>query len=98
MSAQERSVDGMATLERRVQVLFDEELYERLLAEATAERMSVGAFIRDAVEDRLGRRRTEAQAALQRLWARVDAQPPVGPIDWAEEKELMEREFLKDLP
>lgn len=88
----------MATLERRVQVLFDEELYERLLAEAQAERMSVGAFIRDAVEDRLGNRRTEAQAALRRLWARVDAQPPVGPIVWEEEKELMEREYLRNIP
>jgi len=33
----------MATMERRVQVLFDEELYARLVAEAREERVSVGA-------------------------------------------------------
>ena len=88
----------MATLERRVQVLFDEELYERLLAEATAQRLSVGAYIREAVEGRLDRRRSDATAALRRLWARVELQPPVGPIDLEEEKDLMERESLRQLP
>lgn len=87
----------MATLERRVQVLFDEELYEQLVAEARDERVSVGAFIRDAVDHRLGQRRADAQAALQRLFASVDEQPS-GPIDLAEEKEHMEREYLRNLP
>ena len=88
----------MGTLERRVQVLFDEELYERLQAEAEAERTSVGAYIRDAVADRLDHRRSDARAALQRLWASVDAGPLTGPVDWREEKDLMEREFLRNVP
>ena len=88
----------MATLERRVQVLFDEELYERLLAEATVERMSVGAFIREAVEERLDLRKVDAQAALKRLWASVDSGPEPGPIDWEHEKDLFERQILKDIP
>lgn len=88
----------MATLEKRVQVLFDEELYERLLEEAQRERLSVGAFIRGAVEQKLEHRRVDAQAALRRLWARVETQPSIGPIDLEEEKELMEREFLRNIP
>ena len=87
----------MATLEKRVQVLFDEELYARLEAEASAERTSVGAFIREAVSDRLDRRGVEAKAALKRLWARVDAEPARGPIDWASEKDAMEREYESGL-
>ena len=88
----------MASLERRVQVLFGEELYERMLAEADAERKSVGAYIREAVEERMEHRRADAQEALRRLWARVEAQPPVGPIDLEQEKELMDRDFLTRLP
>lgn len=87
----------MATLEKRVQVLFDDALYERLAAQARAEHTSVGAYIRDAVEQRLDYRRVDAQAALKRLWARVDVQPPIGPIDLEEEKDLMEREFLRNI-
>ncbi len=88
----------MATLERRVQVLFDEELYERLLAEAREERMSVGAYIRDAVEGRLDRRRADARAALTRLWARADHHPQ--PMhDWqAVKDELLDRPVLRDIP
>lgn len=88
----------MATLERRVQVLFDEELYERLLAEAQAERMSVGALIRDAVEGRLQkRRRLSREQAMEALFRSGDEHPS-GPIDWAAEKELMERDFLRNIP
>ncbi len=85
-------------LDRRVQVLFDEELYERLLAEARDERMSVGAYIRDAVEGRLReRRRHSPREALAALFASADEHPS-GLIDWAQEKELMVREYLRDIP
>lgn len=56
-----------ATLETRVQVLFDPEQYERLGAEARAERMSVGAFIRKAVDARLDCTRSDARAPTQDL-------------------------------
>lgn len=89
----------MANLERRVQVLFDAELYERMLAEAEAERMSVGAYIREAVEGRLReRRRLNAWEAMQALFRSGDEHPSRGPIIWDEEKELMEREHLRDIP
>lgn len=87
----------MATLEKRVQVLFDEELFSRLQTEAAAERMSVGALIREAVQQRLSMRRQTALEALNRLFARADEHPS-GPIDWTEEKELMEREYLRNIP
>ena len=88
----------MATFERRVQVLFDPAQYEELEAEAAATHQSVGALIREAVDERLARRRLTAKEALERLWARADAHPTTGPIDWAAEKELMERDSLRDLP
>jgi len=91
--------DGvMATMERRVQVLFDEERYERLVAEAKEERMSVGALIREAVDERLDRRRADAQAALERLWTRADAHP-VEMDDWdAVKEDLVDRPVLRDIP
>jgi len=89
----------MAVLERRVQVLFDEELYQRLRAEARAERMSVGALIRDAVAERLDQHKIDARSILDRLWASADAQPMEGALDWEREKDaLNERPILRDLP
>lgn len=58
--------------------------------------MSVGALIRDAVKDRLGRQRADARAALERLFASGDAHPS-GPIDGEHEKNLMEGEILRDI-
>lgn len=88
----------MATLERRVQVLFDEELYERLLAEAQAERMSVGAFIRDAVEGRLQkRRRLSPQQAMEALFRSGDEHPQPDE-DWEAVKEdLLDRPILREI-
>jgi hypothetical protein len=87
----------MATLEKRVQVLFDEELYERVVEEAAALKTSVGALIRAAVEERLDRRGVEARAALKRLWARADAHPSLDPIDLEAEKDAVERDFLRGI-
>ena len=87
----------MATLERRVQVLFDEERYERLVEEAKAERTSVGALIREAVDERLNRRRADAKAALERLFARADEHPQ--PMDdWTSVKDApLDRPSLRDV-
>lgn len=67
VSAGERSHAITATLETRVQILFDPEQYERLEAEVRAERMSVGAFIRETVDARLDCTRSDARAAMQDL-------------------------------
>ena len=87
----------MATLERRVQVLFDPAVYAALEAEAEIERQSVAAIIRDAVDARLRTRKTSKQEALERLFASGDKHPS-GPIDWESEKDSFEREYLQDLP
>ncbi len=88
----------MATLERRVQVLFDEELYERLLAEAQHERMSVGALIRRAVEGDLDqRRRLSRREALEALFRSADEHPQPDE-DWESIKELpLNRPILMDI-
>lgn len=88
----------MATLERRVQVLFDPAQYAALEAEAAAQKQSVAAVIREAVNDRLRAQKTNKQDALARLFASADQSPSSGAIDWDEEKESFERGFLRHLP
>lgn len=86
----------MSTLDRRVQVLFDPARYAALEAEAAAQRKSVGAVIREAVEERLGRTRATRLEALERLLASADTTG--APVDWVEEKSSFEREQLRDIP
>ncbi len=88
----------MATLDRRVQVLFDPAMYAALEQEAEKERQSVGALIREAVNDRLSQRRSSKHEALDRLLSRADQLPDAGAIDWSSEKDSFEREQLRDLP
>lgn len=60
----------MAELNRRVHVLLDEKRLERLREDAEASGSSVGAIIRDAIDQRLERNdRARAQAALESLLA-----------------------------
>ncbi|MFT4228790.1 MAG: ribbon-helix-helix protein, CopG family [Microbacterium sp.] len=88
----------MATLDRRVQVLFDEDLYARLLAEAEAERMSVGALIRRAVEGELRqRRRLTRREALEALF-RSGEEHPQPDEDWeAIKDDSLDRPILMEV-
>lgn len=81
----------MPVLERRVQVLFTAEQYQRLEAEAADERVSVGSYIRASVEERLDRKRLDAQSALQQLWAWADQHPVSPPTgdEWRAAKDAM---------
>ena len=88
----------MATLDRRVQVLFDPAQYAALEHEASTRNQSVAAVIREAVAERLRQPRTSAAEALARLYARADANPVTGPIDWEAEKDSFEREFPTAFP
>ena len=88
----------MASLERRVQVLFERAQYEALEAEAAAVHQSVGALIREAVDDRLARRRRDARTALDALWASADAVPTPGDIDWVAELNSPDRDSLQNIP
>lgn len=86
----------MATLEKRVQVLFSVEQYARLEAEAAAEGMSVGAYIRDSVDRRIERHRSDRSGLWDRIFARADALPAAGPVDWDAEKDAFDQEILRE--
>lgn len=91
----------MATLEKRVQVLFSTEQYARVEAEAMADRMSVGAYIRHALDGWMDRKRSDAMAALERLFERADQNPTPAftPEEWEQHKEdLLDRPSLRDIP
>lgn len=87
----------MATLQRRVQVLFDPDQYAALEAAATAERMSVGALVREAVSDRLRRRVVDKRAAWTALMARAEADPVPVPANWDDFKDEIDRDILREL-
>lgn len=77
----------MATLDKRVQVLFDPERYAILEAEARASGVSVGAFIREAVDLRISEEAERVRSSWQALWDRFDALPERYPAtDWEEMK------------
>jgi hypothetical protein len=84
----------MATLERRVQILFDPAQYAALEELARSERMSVGAIVRETVDRRLADRRGARRAAFERMIAsaREQEQAPMG--DWEDVKEGFERDHL----
>lgn len=81
----------MATLEKRVQVLFSAEQFARVEAAAKAERMSVGGYIRDAVDGWMDRKRADAREAMDRLWALADDNPgpPLDMDEWDRMKDEM---------
>lgn len=86
----------MATLQRRVQILFDPAQYALLEEEAARERSSVAAVVREAVDDRLKRRRGSKADALARLMKRA-GENPVPMSDWATEKDDLDRESLRNI-
>ena len=87
----------MATLQRRVQILFDPAQYAALEAEAAAQRQSVAALIREAVDERLRRTRQSKQASWAALLARAEADPVPAPENWDDFKDELERDAVRDL-
>ena len=87
----------MATLQRRVQILFDPGQYAALEAEAAAQRQSVAALIREAVDERLRRTRQSKQAAWAALLARAEADPVPAPENWDDFKDELERDAVREL-
>lgn len=88
----------MAVLDRRVQLLLDPRQYAALEREAEAQKQTVSALIREAVDERLNRAKQTRREALDRLFARADEQPEAPPIVWSEVKDSFESDFLRDLP
>jgi Ribbon-helix-helix protein, copG family len=80
----------MSLLNRRTQLLLDDELHRRLREAATERGISLGALIREAIDEKLSRaQETEARArAIDKLLA---AEPmPVD--DWP----VMKKQMLED--
>ena len=77
----------MPSLTRRLQVLIDDERYERLRREAERTGAPIGAIVRNAIDEALptGRDQESVEAAAKRL---LEAEPmPVD--DWGEMKRGM---------
>jgi hypothetical protein len=77
------------SLTRRTQLLLDDELHHRLRETATQRGVSMGALIREAVEEKLARTQDARARAIQEL---LDAEPmPVE--DWP----VMKRQMIEDM-
>jgi len=84
----------MPTLDRRVQVLFDPEEYDRLAAWARRQSRSVGSVIRESVWATLAGQASVRQGALERLLTRSDAATPQPVGDWDAVKDSFDRDSL----
>jgi hypothetical protein len=85
----------IAHLTRRLQVLIDDERYERLRRESERTGAPIGAIVRAAIDERVGADldRAARRAAARRL---LDAPPPPGPEpDWEDAKKTMLDEMYK---
>ena len=77
------------SLTRRTQLLLDDELHQRLRETAAQRGVSMGALIREAVEEKLARTQDARAQAIQEL---LDAEPmPVD--DWP----VMKRQMIEDM-
>ena len=86
----------MANLEKRVQVLFSAAQHARVEAAAAGAGLSVGAYVRSAVEHEMQRADQSRADAWDRIFQRADALPKAGAIDWDDEKAAFERDILRD--
>lgn len=66
----------MSMLERRLQLLLDQERYERVAAEAKASGRSVNAVIREAIDAHYPPGAEARSAAWQRFFDITDSHPP----------------------
>jgi hypothetical protein len=73
----------MHMLSRRLQILLDEERYERLARRAAADRTSIGMLVREAIDARYPAVDPERDAAFERI---RNAEPMSVPVDPAELK------------
>jgi predicted DNA-binding protein len=82
----------VAQLTRRTQLLLDDELHERLRRIADERGVSLGALIREAIDEKLARAQDERAEAFRRL---LEAEPmPVD--DWpAMKREMLDSRYAK---
>jgi predicted DNA-binding ribbon-helix-helix protein len=77
----------MSMLDRRLQVLIDEERWERLTEEAERRRVSVAVLVREAIDERYPDQAAVRRAALRRV---LQAEPMEVPDPEELRKELDE--------
>jgi hypothetical protein len=86
----------MPALDRRVQLLLDNDRYAALEREAQQSGRSVAAVIRVAIDEMLDHGAAGRRAAARRFLASRD--PDDAPaVDWAVEKRAIEDEMLRGL-
>ena len=87
---------SMSVLERRLQILVDQERYDRLEREAGQREVSVAAVVRSAIDAHLDDQQRRRAAAGRRLlaWPLPDAPEP----DWDELREAYEEDRLRGAP
>lgn len=85
----------MSVMEKRLQLLLDQERYARVAAEAQRSGRSVAAVIREAIDFRfdVDLRAEQRSAAARRLLER-SANPTGHEPDWSETKAAMEQELI----
>lgn len=75
--------------ERRLQILLDEQRYQRVAAEARRRGISVASVIREAIDRGLPANAARRQAAADRLLAAPDMPVPVDPSELKAELETL---------
>lgn len=83
-------------MERRLQLLLDQQRYSLVAEEAQRSGRSVAAVIREAIDlrfDNAERRRAEAAARLLEMTAEPRGREP----DWSETKAQLDRELVEKL-
>jgi len=80
----------MSVMERRLQLLLDEERYSRVAREAQESGRSVAAVIREAIDFRFDGAADQRAAALRFLLTMTDTTSAEPEPDWAESKKAIE--------
>jgi|HubBroStandDraft_6_1064221.scaffolds.fasta_scaffold153979_3 hypothetical protein len=79
----------MSSLTRRTQLLLDDDLHERLRQIAAERGVSLGALIREAIDEKLARTRDARAEAAERFLA----SEPMPVEDWP----VMKRQMIEDM-
>lgn len=81
----------MSVMEKRLQLLLDQHRYELVSREAESSGRSVAAVIREAIDQRFDDEQATRAAAARRFLECTEDE--YYPVDWAQEKRLMDEEL-----
>lgn len=88
----------MAALERRLQILLDENRYSKIADEAERTGRSIAAIIREAIDARLAADEHRRRVAARRLLQMASAPNSESAEDWEDMKAAWEDELAGRLP